>query len=352
MTEQAPTRGDLAGTWRHFSETECKGYSPLYEEITRACAEDPDVMDFLLSLPMHASQPNLLLAAMHDRVIQGLESTLAPFYSGASTRDVGRIFVNSVLAERETLGPVLSSRFTQTNEIGRVATLAPALSAIPECEDLTLIDVGTSAGLTLRLDECFIDFGSYGSLGPRDSKVRVEAKVLSGHPPLRRVPIRRRVGLDRNILDPSDPDDARWLLACVWPDTGRFERTCDALELAANHPIELIQGDALETLPLLLSSIRGPVVITTTWVVAYMDKEDRALFSANLRTASQERDIYWISAEAPGVVSHLPEVDPPPVDGPLPSVVGLVTFTKDEIADARVLAHVHSHGSWIWWYDQ
>ena len=83
-----------------------------------------------------------------------------------------------------------------------------------------------------------------------------------------------------------------------------------------------------------------------------MDNEYRARLSANLMAASQQRDIYWISAEAPGVVSHLPEVLPPKIDGPLPSVVGLVTFTKGEVAEARVLAHAHSHGSWIWWYDQ
>ena len=131
MTEQPPTRDDLAGTWRHFSEAECKGYSPLYERITLACAKNADVMDFLLSLPMHTHQPNLLLAVMHERVIQGFEPTLAPFYSGAATGDVGRLFVESVLASRDLLGPILSSRFTQTNEIGRVATLAPALSVIP-----------------------------------------------------------------------------------------------------------------------------------------------------------------------------------------------------------------------------
>ena len=351
MTEQPPTRNDLAGSWRHFSEAECKGYSPLYERITLACAQNADVMDFLLSLPMHTHQPNLLLAVMHERVIQGLEPTLAPFYSGAATGDVGRLFVESVLASRDLLGPILSSRFTQTNEIGRVATLAPALSVIPECEDLTLVDVGTSAGLTLHLDDCFIDYGSYGSLGPADSKVRVQAQVLSGHPPLRKVPIGRRIGLDRNILDPSRPDDARWILACVWPDTGRFERTRDALALAATNPSELIEGDALETLPLLLSSLEGPAVITTTWVAAYMNMAYRARFTAELSAASQKRDIYWISVEAPGVVSHLPKVASPKVEGPPPSVVGLVTFSKGQVSGAHVLAHAHSHGAWIWWYD-
>jgi len=352
VTVEVTLNLDLARYWRYFADTECKGYSPLYEAITTACAGSDEVMDFVRSLPAHAHQPNLLLAAMHERVLQGLEADLSHFYSGKKTGDAGQLFVKAVLGSRESLEPILASRFTQTNEIGRVAIIALALAAIPNRDILTLIDVGTSAGLTLRLDDCFIDYGLHGSLGPRDSTVRVKSKVLSGNPPCQSVSIGRRIGIDRNILNPADEDDARWLLACVWPDTSRLDRTRAAIELAASRPSELIEGDALEMLSAVLSSVQGPIVVTTTWVVAYMDIEYRARLSAELMAASQERDVYWISAEAPGVVSHLPEVEPPQVEGPLPSVIGLATFTKGEIVGARVLAHAHSHGSWIWWYDQ
>jgi hypothetical protein len=351
MTKEHTKEELLAEYWLYFAETECKGYSPLYEAILAACANSEDVMEFVSSLPSHAHQPNLLLAAMHERVLLGLEPELSPFYSGQRLGDVGSVFVDAVLTSRERLRPILASRFTQTNEIGRVAIIAPVLAVLPNRNNFTLIDVGTSAGLTLQLDECFIDYGSHGSLGPHDSKVRVKSEVLSGNPPRRSISIGRRIGIDRNILNPADEDDARWLLACVWPDTGRLDRTRAALELAASRPSELIEGDALESLSDVLSTVQGPIVVTTTWVVAYMDLEYRTRFSAELMAASQQRDIFWMSAEAPGVVSHLPEVLPPVIDGPLPSVVGLVTFTKGEIADARVLAHAHSHGSWIWWYD-
>ncbi|MFM9166104.1 MAG: DUF2332 family protein, partial [Candidatus Limnocylindrus sp.] len=317
-----------------------------------ACANSEDVMELVSSLPSHAHQPNLLLAAMHERVLLGLEPELSALYADNQVGGVGAVFVEALLKSREQLQPILSTRFTQTNEIGRVAIIAPALAAIPNRDNFTLIDVGTSAGLTLRLDDCFIDYGSHGSLGPHDSEVRVKSEVLSGHPPCRSIPIGRRMGIDRNILNPADEGDARWLLACVWPDTGRLDRTRAALKLAASRPSELIEGDGLETLSDVLSSLQGPIVVTTTWVVAYMDTKYRARLSAELMAASQERDIYWISAEAPGVVSHLPEVLPPQVEGPLPSVIGSVTFTKGEIAETRVLAHAHSHGSWIWWYDQ
>jgi hypothetical protein len=343
---------DLSTSWRDFAENNCKGYSPLYECFTRACADSVDVMDFVRSLPAHAHQPNLLLAAIHERVLLGLEPDLSLFYSGEKTGDAGHLFVKAVLGSRDYLEPILATRFTQTNEIGRVAVIAPALASLPVFDNVTLIDVGTSAGLTLRLDDCFIDYGSYGSLGPKESKVKVQAEVLAGRPPLRDVPISQRIGLDRNVLDPKNANDARWLLACVWPDTGRLDRTRAALELAETKPSKLIEGDALETLSGILSSVSGSVVVTTTWVVAYMDIEYRARLSAELMAASQHRDIYWISMEAPGIVDQLPDVAPPPVEGTSASVVGLTTFAKGEIAGARVLAHVHGHGSWIWWYDR
>ena len=342
----------MATNWRDFAENNCKGYSPLYESFTRACADSAEVIDFVRSLPAHAHQPNLLLAAIHERVLLGLEPDLSLFYSGEISGDAGHLFVKAVLGSREYLEPILATRFTQTNEIGRVAVIAPALASLPVVDNLTLIDVGTSAGLTLRLDDCFIDYGSYGSLGPQDSKVKVQAEVLAGHPPLQSISIGRRIGIDRNILNPADEDNARWLLACVWPDTGRLDRTRAAIELAASRPSELIEGDALEILSAVLSSVQGPIVVTTTWVVAYMNLEYRARLMTALITASEHQDIYWISMEAPGIVDQLPDVAPPSVEGTAASVVGLITFAKGEIADTRVLAHAHSHGSWIWWHDQ
>ena len=148
MTKEKPQRELLADGWRFFAETECKGYSPLYEEIITACANSEDVLEFVSSLPSHAHQPNLLLASMHERVLLGLEQDLSALYSENQVRDVGIVFVDAVLKSQERLRPILASRFTQTNEIGRVAMIAPAVAAIPNRKILTLIDVGTGAGLT------------------------------------------------------------------------------------------------------------------------------------------------------------------------------------------------------------
>jgi hypothetical protein len=346
----AVTRDELAAWWRWFAEHECPGYSPLYERICAAVAEADAVLDRLLVLPSHAQQPNMLLAAAHDMVLRGAAPSLASCYDDNLLEQVGDRFVEIVTAAWSELVPILEQRRTQTNEIGRVAVLAPALATVAGDLPVTVVDVGTSAGLTLQLDRCLIDYGPAGVIGDPESPVRVTCEVLHGHPPLRSTPVVRRIGIDRHPLDPTDPDDARWLLACTWPDTGRLERTRAALGLAAEHPAELRTGDAVQDVPALLDDVDGAVVITTTWVAAYLSPEERAAFAEMLAAASRGRPVAWMSAEGPGVVPGLPQRDAPPVEGPTASALGTITYLDGDAHDARLLAHVHPHGHWLWWY--
>lgn len=170
------TKDELAAWWRWFSETECRGYSPLYERICDTVAGTEAVLDRLLSLPDHAQQPNMLFAAVHDLVLRGGSPALADQYDRPPSDDAGPIFVDVVIESWDELVPILETRRTQTNEIGRVALLAPALAALGLEDPPTIIDVGTSAGLTLLVDRCLIDYGPMGLLGPSNSPVQWPAK--------------------------------------------------------------------------------------------------------------------------------------------------------------------------------
>ena len=345
------TSVDLAARWLTFSENECRGYSSLYEKITRAVANSAEVLEFLKVSPSDKLHPNLLLAAVHERVLRGLEPELFDIYYNNATQDVGEAFIACVLNSTDELAPVLQTRFVQTNEIGRVSGLVPALAALKLEHEATLVDVGTSAGLTLTRDSCCIDYGVYGTYGPQDSPVRIGCEVLHGEPPLVRAPIKQQIGFDRNPIDTKNPDDYRWMQACVWPDTGRTERTNAALDQTSQLDVQFVKGDALADLPSLLEQLVGPLVITTTWVLVYAPKDQWELFGQHLADASRERPVYWISAEAEGVVTPLPHVELPPVEGPPGTVIGSVVYEDGKMQDANVLAHAHSHGKWLWWYD-
>jgi len=88
----------------------------------------------LMAHVRHAPQarPNLLLAALHERVLAGVPHDLAAYYpSVGGERAPDAALADSlhrfVRAERPRLLEHLRLRSTQTNEIGRCAVLWPAL---------------------------------------------------------------------------------------------------------------------------------------------------------------------------------------------------------------------------------
>src|SRR6202022_615261 len=130
-----------------LAEDEVRDKSPLYCELLRGAAADPEVIGFLLTLPREKRQPNLFLAAARH-----LFGTPAGWDQLRSR----------VLQDQDTLRAVMLARSTQTNEPGRCAALLPVLAGLPE--PLALLEVGASAGLCLLPDFYAYDYGG-GSLG-------------------------------------------------------------------------------------------------------------------------------------------------------------------------------------------
>ena len=346
---------DLASIWTYFADTSCGEYSPLYERICRAVAASEPVLDLIREAPPAAHQPNVLLGAAHYLVLSGIEHPLAAVYAGVSNADPGPLFVDLCLRERTRVLELLSTRHTNTNEVGRSGVLGPALTAVAGefGAPLGLVDVGCSAGLNLLCDRYLLDYGPAGTTGPDDAAVRVTCDIVGGSPPIEPMlpTIAARVGLDRHPVDVSDPEEARWLLACVWPDTGRLPRTQRALEEARSTPPRLVQGDAVEAVTDVVLGLPSDAmaVVMTTWALAYLTKENRVAFRDTLAAASRTRPIAWISGEGKGVVDAFADLDAPSdAQGMMASILGLMTF-RDGDYDARLLAFVHPHGNWLDW---
>ena len=189
--------------------------------------------------------------------------------------------------------------------------IAPGLTWVASRFDrpLALVDVGASAGLNLRCDSYRIDYGSFGATGPGDSPVRIECEVVGAGPrsPRRLPPIVSRIGIDRSPVDLGDPDDVRWLLVCVWPDSGRLERTAASIRLAQVAPPQVIAADANDALSEILAGLPDGALATvvTTWAFAYFAPTQRQEFIGHLAAASHDRDVAWLSAESPGTVEPL-----------------------------------------------
>jgi hypothetical protein len=248
-------RSRITRDYRTFAEAAAGGSSPLYATLSVAAAEDDLVLDLLESLPADRRQPMLLLGAI--AFLSGVPA--GPDELRARIRDDGDRIRETMLA-----------RFTQTNEPGRCTALLTALGDIEG--PVGLVEVGSSAGLCLYPDRYSYEFD--GRPVGRRSTVHLTCTTTGPVPVPERLPeVVARVGIDRNPLDPADPDDRAWLRALIWPGPNaapRLERLDAAAEIAAREPATVLTGDLVDLLPAALERLPAdctPVVFHTAVLI-------------------------------------------------------------------------------------
>lgn len=319
MTGLDPSQ-TTAENYLAFARWEAAGRSPAYEVLANEVARDLAVLDFLSALPDAKRQPNLLFAAA--RLLLG---------------DIPDIRgIRNLIQERgDELSAVMLTRRTQTNEVGRCATLLPALARLPE--PLALIEVGTSAGLALLMDRYRYDYGGQILGNVQGSGPLLHCRVEGGVPIPDHVPtIVWRAGLDANPLDVTGDEDVAWLKCLVWPgQKEREERLIAAVEVARSDPPAVTKGDLLTDLPALVAQAPtdSTIVVFHSAVLAYVDMPKRLAFS-NLM---DDLGVRWFSNEDARI---LPDIHLPAHDG--------APFVLVENG-SRALAFTHPHGDWIHW---
>jgi hypothetical protein len=317
--------------YRTFADTECRGYSDLYYRLARGAAEDETIMRFIADRPVR--QPNLFLAAVHYVTgTAGMPSTVSA--------------LKALLEQRGAdVAALMTSRRTQTNEVGRCTVLLPALPSGP----LALVEVGASAGLCLLLDRFCYEYGS-ARLGLPASPVCLRCALAGTAPlPLSTPEVVWRRGLDIAPLDVCDEEAVRWLLACVWSDhPERRHRLEAAIALARADPPIVIRGDLVDDLARVVAEAprAARLVVFHSAVLGYVSPERREAFAQVLDDVSRHREIVWISNEPLGVLARL--AASPAAGGQQQFLVARTTFTRG-VARSDVLARVHPHGSEMTW---
>lgn len=341
----------LAELWRWFAEELFAGSCPVYAEIARSVAEDSELLALQSSALPHAHFPPMLLAGAHYLLLDGGEHPLADVYSGRSAAPAPPLFRTLCLGHRDELLEVLNARTVQTNEVGRSALLGPALTWAVGDEPVQLVDVGCSAGLNLLCDRFRLDYGPFGATGPQDSSVQIDCTVFAGLPPIApQLPlIAGRVGIDLDPPDLANPDDIRWLLACIWPGTGRFDRASQAFEIGRAHPPPTLRGDAFDVLPGVLGDLGdGHIVVLNSWSYSYFPVERRQEYIRLLAEVGRVRPVTWLVMDIPGLVEQVADVTPP-TGSSQPDVLTSVIFNGTHTPEAQALAFVQSHGHSMSW---
>ena len=316
--------GDVAERYRDFAAY-AQGDSDTFVEWALGVAGDPEVHAWLTDLPQGKQQPNLVFAAArwHGAVAPG-------DYAG----------LRQVLLQREQeVKATIRERATQTNEVGRLATLVPVLSMVEG--PLSLIEVGASAGLCLYPDRYDYDWSPLGGLSGSGGPV-LSARASGGMPiPEEHPQVAWRGGVDLNPLDVRDADAMAWLTTLVWPEQdARRERLRAAVQVARREPPEIVRGDLFDALPGLLRQAgqHGTPVVFHSAVIAYLDPADRTRFHQLMTGLVREGACRWVSNEAPQVL--------PGVTGAYDVPPGRFVTALDGVPVA--LSHGHGHAlEWL-----
>lgn len=371
----AADTGALAKLFAYFADHEVTD-DPLYVALCRHIAAQPGLLALMQHAPPTQRVPNLLLAAVHERVLAGASHALREYFPSADgTRmpdaALPAVFDDFVAAQRDALCELLATRSTQTNEIGRCAVLWPALCALARRSGharVALFDFGSSAGLNLGVDGYRYDYGAL-ALGAAagdgvpvvqchavGARSRDALQGLASHAPQ----LVECIGVDPVAVDVHDAAQVRWLRACLWPYDGvRLARFDRAVALAQRRGIRVRRCDdcAAAIEPWLAGLPRDVLpVVFNSWVLHYFDKAARQAHVLFMRELVQRHGIAWLSAEG----AHIPLGAAPTPSGADAQVsddqlakgsLWWLTLRSDNAGStaATLLARSHPHGRWLQW---
>lgn len=292
--------------------------SPLYAQLLERAADDAAAGGAVFALLEPFDAPNLranalalrLLAAVHRLVLMGAAPRLAAHYPTAGGRagphGAWDAFRELVIAEHARLQPLVALP-CQTNEVGRCAAMAFGFLDLAERYrlPLRLLEVGSSAGLNLRMDH-FRYGGGGASFGPKGSPVDLSGLWLEAPPHLpARLEVDERRGCDLRPIDIATTEGRLQLESSLWADqVERLARLRGAFELAARIPATVERASVAEWLPRMLAEPRvgATTVVFHSIVYEYFPEPVRLAFHQALdgagARATSDAPLAWLRFES------------------------------------------------------
>lgn len=341
----------VAESFRYYASTIYPGRSPLYTNLAARVAEDKRLLEITAQASEKNALPNLFFAAVHFLLLKGIKHQLAAFYPSLNDTTshydyVYPYFRNFVLEHELEIRDLTTTRSVQTNEVARCAILVPAFEIVARTargRSLAMVEIGSSAGLTLLWDQYHYDYGGNLKCGPSNSPVQIECELHGANKP----PIPDKFpkimwsrGVDLNPLDLNSPENVLWLRALIWPEhQARAQQLEKAVEIARKKPPLVMRGDALEILPKLFAEIDHDLSLCVyhSFTLSLATQGHREKLGSILANASKNRDLALISFE------WAKDVETP--------LLELTMFDRTKKTE-RKLARAQAHGEWLEWLSQ
>ncbi|MBT2601238.1 MULTISPECIES: DUF2332 domain-containing protein [Oceanobacillus] len=301
---------NLEDRFKHFGEIEVKDKSPLYSILSLQIAEDTEMIDICSVIPEGQPVANLLFASVKDLLYIQNNHPLKNYYPEFTKEvkvphDSYPYFKDFVINNKQDVIQRLTTNYVQTNEVNRCAYLFPVLHYIYEKigTRLSLIEIGTSAGLQLLCDQYAYAYNnSKNKVGNINSELTLRSLVREGDIPSflsKELPIKDRVGIDLHVLNLLEEDDVRWLKSLVWPENlHRIEVLDKAIAQfnKSDESIRLIEADALSCLEELAieCDTESLLCIFHTHVANQLTIEQRHTLLESVSKIGKRRDVFHI----------------------------------------------------------
>lgn len=352
-----------AQAWFHQFTTRSTDRDGLYSRLGTVFAADPDLASLLLAARPTQRNPPLVYAAIHHLLLSGVAHPLADHYAtitdAPAVGDPGPALRNFVASHRDAITDLVATRSTQTNSIERSTVLLVLLAQLgAEAGPLGLVDVGTSAGGNLLFDRWTHRYVTGAATATVRGRSAVDPPLLlvsqvSGPAPIPTTmpTVAWRLGIDQSPVDVDDPDEVRWVLACVWPsDVARFHRLQRAMEVVRDQRPPVETADAVDDLEAVLADVPGRVhpTVVTSWVLNYLTHDRQREFLAVLDRVGAHRDLSLVTFESPRRTPGL--AVPPGREGDDTTVLGWYRW-RDGRRSAAHVATAHAHGRWVRWWN-
>jgi hypothetical protein len=214
-----------------------------------------------------------------------------------------------------------------------------------ENKPTTIIDIGTSAGLTLNFDQYEYWYNDQKVVG--NSKVKVKSNILESTIP-KIFPINQhlsKIGIDQNIIDPTDKDEILWLKALIWPDQmERFNAMDEALKLEELKNIQFVKAQSILDFEKEILKVNKDenLIIYSTHVLYQFTEEQKDVFYSMLDKIGSQRDFYFLSVEGIEILQKRYNSK---------EIVIELTHYKDNKKKQTFIAETNGHGNWIKWKD-
>jgi len=337
----------LAEAFEHWGSFDAPSVgSPLYSELGFGVARDPELLRLAAETRPNQPAPNMLFAAVQYLLLGGEQHELREHYPilGGEAEPQGRMFPkfrDFCVAHRDAIVPLLKTRRTQTCVLRRCVCLLPAFArVVSEAPGpLAMLEIGPSAGLNLLWDRYRYDYSGELRWGDPKSEVLLDTQ-RRGDVPLPDLPdptnVAWRTGVDLHPVDVGDDDQVRWLRALIFPEhLERHAQLSAAIRIARARPPRIVEGDAAERLPALLSKAPADstLVVFATHALYQFPREALVQVLRSLQRHGEQRPLFFVSMEFTAVRhSEL-----------------FLTRYAGGARETTKLANCNPHGHWLEW---